>query len=83
MGYVLAYQQARYIDAIIWFNSSVTDFPDFPLIKLPQKPTSFLRKITEVAPGHNTGYSYVHAHIIDNIASMSLTILDGDFQSHM
>ena len=38
----------------------------------------------EVAPGYNTGYSYAHAHIAEikmqeNIASMSLTILSGDF----
>ena len=38
------------------YNSS---FTDFPLIK----PTSFLRRTHEVAPGNNTGYSYAHARI--------------------
>ena len=63
-------------------NSS---FTDSPLITLP---TSFLRKTPEVAPGHNTDYSYAHAHIAqikiqENIASMSLTILVRDFQPYM
>ena len=61
-----------------------SSFTDFPLIKQPKKPTSFLRRTPKVAPGHNTGYSYAHAHITqikmqENIASMSLTILVRDF----
>ena len=32
-------------------------------MKLPPEPTSFLSRTPEVAPGHNTGYSYAHAHI--------------------
>ena len=41
------------------FNSSFADF----FYKDDQKPTSFLRMTPEVAPGHNTGHSYAHAHI--------------------
>ena len=52
----------------------------------PQKPTSFLKRILGVAPGHTTGYSYVRmrtSHKLkmqEKIASMSLTILVGGFQ---
>ena len=37
-------------------------FTVFPLINYPQKPTSFLRRTTEVAPRHNTGYSGSQSH---------------------
>ena len=54
-------------------NSS---FTDFPLIKSPPETDFFFKE----DPGHNTGDSCEHAHII---ASMSLTILVRDFQPRM
>ena len=53
----------------------INSFTDFSLIKLPPETDFFLRMTPEVAPGHNTGYSYGHAHKLkmqDKIASMSL-----------
>ena len=41
-------------------NSS---FTDFPLIEVPSETDFFLMRTPEVAPGHDEGYSYAHAHI--------------------
>ena len=47
----------------VHFDGINSPFTDFPLIKLPPETDFFLRRTHEVAPGHNTGYSYAHAHI--------------------
>ena len=38
----------------------------------PRNRLSFLRRTPEVAPGHNTGHSYVHAHISQNKCKSTL-----------
>ena len=47
----------NFFHLFINFNSS---FTDFPLIKLHPETDFFLSRIPEVAPGHNTDYSYAH-----------------------
>ena len=69
-------------------NSS---FTDFPLIKLAPETDFFLKEDPpppQVAPWHHTGYNYAHVtsyklKMQENIASMSLTILVGNFQPCM
>ena len=45
------------------FSTSFTDFPPPPPDKTTPRNRLFLRRTPEVAPGHNTGYSYAHVHI--------------------
>ena len=73
------------------FNPLNSSFTDFSLIKLPPETELFLyfyRRTPEVALGHNTGYSYVHAHIaqIKNERELCFHVTDhlvGELQPRM
>ena len=50
--------------------------PNSPSKNHPQKPTSFSKGTPEVAPGHNTGYSYASIAQIKNAREHCVHVTD-------